>query len=113
MLQTLTHMVFSFPTAHFALMPRIYKLSLSHLSPPDGLDHSRLPLSSASAALLSVLHLAGGKVRSGLLWRKTLEDTLNTIVLCTMELQTTFKAEGQVDGEMVELSNLHFTQVLV
>ncbi len=83
-------------------MPRIYKLALSYLSPSDGLgNHSGLPLSSASAALLSVLHLAGGKVRSVLLWRKTLEDTLNTIVLWMEELRTTFKAGDEVDGEAI------------
>ncbi|KAF8338919.1 uncharacterized protein EI90DRAFT_2429854 [Cantharellus anzutake] len=97
----LTHMVSSFPAAHVSLTPRLTKLALFRLSRIDGqLHNSESLLASSSAILLSALHIPGGKARSVLLWRKTLEDTLNSIIVCVEKLRTAFKVEAKIEAPL-------------
>lgn len=72
---TLTHLVSLYPTLHRSLQTSLTSLSLKYLngSSPRPMP---IPLANSASRLYSVLHVTGGKVGAGNLWRKSLDETL-------------------------------------
>ncbi|CCM05557.1 uncharacterized protein FIBRA_07784 [Fibroporia radiculosa] len=93
-LAALTHLIPLYPTLHRSLHSSLSSLALKFLngSSPRPTPES---LAKGAARLYATLHVTGGKVGAGNIWRTSLDETLSFAWTALYNLRTTYDTRNQ------------------